>query len=101
MASRIHRISLRKSFLGTSWLPMLDRRADLITDVADATEVSGAGMALDRVKLDELGRFDARLPFGWEATEVCPRAWLPACRRQDRDDCHQGARAGPLFALPV
>ena len=37
-------------------------------------------MALDRVKFDELGRFDARLPFGWEATEICWRAWLRGWR---------------------
>ena len=80
MAQSIHRISLWKSLLGASWLPMLDRRSDLITDVADATEVSGAGMALHRVKFDELGRFDARLPFGWETTEICWRAWLRGWR---------------------
>jgi GT2 family glycosyltransferase len=81
MAQRIHRISLRRSLFGDYWLPMLDRRwSDLITDVADTTEVSGAGMALNRVKFDELGRFDARLPFGWETTEICWRAWLRGWR---------------------
>jgi GT2 family glycosyltransferase len=80
MAQRIHRVPLRTSLKRNTWLPMLDRRADTVTHVADATEVSGADMAVERWRFDALGRFDSRLPFGWETTELCWRAWLRGWR---------------------
>jgi hypothetical protein len=76
LATRLRRLPLLSHLLGRGLIPGLDFTQEPVAKTTEVMQACAAAMAVRRTMFEKLGGFDARLPVGWEDTEICWRAWL-------------------------
>jgi len=76
LATQLVRRSASDSVREPGLLPTLAIRQIPVTRRVDVLQACAGNMAVRRWMFEALGGFDARLPAGWEDTEICWRAWL-------------------------
>jgi GT2 family glycosyltransferase len=80
LATRLRRLPFLSRLLGRGLIPGLDFAQEPAANITDVMQACAAAMAVRHSMFEQLGGFDARLPVGWEDTEICWRAWLRGWR---------------------